>query len=46
MWKDRPDMEDVHEYLRRLRRPRYEQLFREWHEEIDAKRSRREKSGQ
>ena len=46
MWKDRPDMEDVHEYLRRLRRPRYEELFRQWHEETDAKRSSREKNGQ
>ena len=39
MWKDRPDMEDVHGYLRRLRRPRYEQLFREWREERGGRQS-------
>ena len=33
MWKDNPLVQDVDAFIRRIRRPRYEQLFREWREE-------------
>ena len=46
MWKDRLDMEDVHEYLRRLRRPRYEHLFREWREERSGRQLSEGQNGQ
>ena len=46
IWKDRADMEDVSAYVRRLRRPRYEHLFRAWREERKAEHSGAEEGGQ
>ncbi len=39
MWKDNPLVQDVDAFIRRIRRSRYEHLFRAWHEELDARRS-------
>ncbi len=46
MWKDRADMEDVSAYVRRLRRPRYEHLFRAWREERSGRQLSEEQNDQ
>ncbi len=46
MWKDNPLVQDVDAFIRRIRRPRYEHLFRAWHEELDARRSNEEEDNQ
>ena len=46
MWKDNPLVQDVDAFIRRIRRPRYEHLFRAWHEERSGRQSSEEHNDQ